>query len=139
MAIRTPVRAAAVAAAVTFLLLGVLGLVPGITTHYADLRLAGHGSHATLLGLFQVSILHDLVHLLFGLAGLALARTSDGAATFLAAGGVLALVLWLLGVVDGGSWLPVNTADNWLHFALGLGMIAVGAATTRERRRPATA
>jgi hypothetical protein len=45
------------------------------------------------------------------------------------------LSLWVLGVVGGGDWIPVNTADNWLHFALGIGMLALGFATVREVAR----
>ena len=58
-----------------FLLVGILGFIPGITTNYASLGLAGHMSEAMLLGVFQVSILHNIVHLLFGVAGILLART----------------------------------------------------------------
>jgi hypothetical protein len=61
-------------AGLAFLLVGVLGFVPGITGHYDRLALAGHESGAALLGVFEVSILHNGVHLLFGIAGLALAR-----------------------------------------------------------------
>jgi hypothetical protein len=112
---------------VGFLLLGILGFVPGVTTHANDLNFVGHDSGAKLLGSFQVSILHNLVHLLFGIVGIALAKTADGARTFLAGGGAVYLALWVLGVVGGGDWIPVNTADNWLHLALGIGMLALGA------------
>jgi hypothetical protein len=57
-----------------FLAVGVLGFVPGITTHYDQLTFAGHHSDAALLGIFNVSVLHNLVHLAFGVAGIALAR-----------------------------------------------------------------
>jgi hypothetical protein len=37
------------------------------------------------------------------------------------------------------NFVPFNTADNWLHFALGAAMIACGFATTREQHAiPAT-
>ena len=55
--------------------MGLLGFIPGITTDYDTLQLAGHESEAKLLGIFQVSILHNVVHRLFGVVGLALART----------------------------------------------------------------
>lgn len=123
---------------IVFLLVGVLGFVPGITTNYGDMSFAGHNSGAELLGIFQVSILHNIVHLLFGVAGLALAKTADGARTFLVGGGVIYLVLWLYGIVidkDGGAnFVPVNAADNWLHLALGVGMIALGVITSRGPR-----
>ena len=115
------------------MVVGFLGFVPGVTTHYDDLSFAGHGSGAKLLGTFQVSILHNLVHLLFGIAGLALARTADGARTFLVGGGIAYLGLWFVGVVGAGRWLPANTADNWLHFLLGIGLIGLGAAAGRTR------
>jgi hypothetical protein len=126
MSDRTPVQSVAAFAAVVFVLVGILGFVPGITSHYGDLSFAGHDSRAKLLGLFQVSILHNLFHLLFGIVGLVFARTAEGAHTFLVGGGVVYLVLWLLGVVGAGDWIPANTADNWLHLVLGVGLIALG-------------
>ena len=128
---RTPVQSVAVLVAAVFVLVGILGFIPGITTHYGDMSFAGHGSGAKLLGLFQVSILHNIVHLLFGAVGLALAKTAEGARTYLVGGGVVYLVLWLLGVIGAGDWIPVDTADNWLHLALGVGMIALGFVTAR--------
>lgn len=136
---RTPLQSIASVLGAAFLLVGVLGFIPGITTHYGDLSFAGHGSRAKLLGLFQVSILHNVVHLLFGVVGIALAKTADGARSFLVGGGVVYLSLWLLGAIGAGGWIPVNSADNWLHLALGLGMIAVGAVTTRGAARTGAA
>jgi hypothetical protein len=135
----SPVRRAAQVVGVVFLLVGLLGFIPGITTDYDTMRFAGHESEAKLLGLFQVSILHNFVHLLFGIAGLALARTVSGARLFLVGGGAIYLLLWLYGLVidfdSGANFVPLNTADNWLHLFLGVGMIALGLALTR---RPAT-
>jgi hypothetical protein len=132
----TPAQALAVAAAVTILLVGGLGFVPGITSHYGDLRFAGRGSGAKLLGLFRVSILLNLVHLLLGAAGLTLARAAETARAFLTGSGVVSIALWLLGVVGAGAWIPVDTADNWLHFVLGLALIAL-ARTALPTPRPA--
>ncbi|MFF5178011.1 DUF4383 domain-containing protein [Micromonospora sp. NPDC000316] len=130
---RPRVQVAALAVAGVFLLIGVLGFIPGITTDYGELRFAGHHSEAKLLGLFQVSILHNAVHLLFGLVGLVMARSIAGARLFLAGGGAIYLALWLYGLVvegldeaGGANILPVNNADNWLHLALGFGMVALG-------------
>ena len=121
-----------------FLLVGILGFVPGVTTHYGDLSFAGHGSGAQLLGTFQVSVLHNLLHLLFGVAGLVLARTADGASTFLVGGGIAYLALWVAAVIGAGRWLPANTADNWLHFLLGIGLIGLGYAAGPRRVPAAT-
>ncbi|SCG74167.1 protein of unknown function [Micromonospora inositola] len=132
---RAPVRRAAAAAGVVLLIVGVLGFIPGITSNFDDLYFAGHESDAKLLGLFQVSVLHNIVHLLYGIAGLALSRTVSGARTYLIGGGAIYLVLWLYGVVvdhsSGANFIPVNGADDWLHLFLGIGMIALGLVTTR--------
>jgi hypothetical protein len=126
---------AAAAVGAVFLLVGVLGFVPGITTDYGELELAGHESQAKLLGLFQVSILHNLVHVAFGIAGLAMARTWSTARTFLVGGGAIYLVLWVYGLVvdhdEPANFVPVNTADNWLHLGLGAGMVALGLLLSR--------
>jgi hypothetical protein len=131
-------RKAAMAVGVVFLAVGILGFVPGITSHYSDMAFAGHSSGAKLLGIFQVSILHNIVHLLFGVAGLAAARTASGARAFLVGGGVIYLVLWIYGLVisqtSSANFVPVNTADNWLHFLLGVGMIGLGLALSRSTR-----
>ncbi len=116
---------------VVFLLVGILGFIPGITTHYSDLQFMGHNSGAKLLGLFEVSILHNLVHILFGVAGLAASRASASAArSYLMVGGVIYLVLWVYGLViemgSNANFVPLNNADNWLHLVLGIAMIALG-------------
>ncbi len=131
-------RMAATVVGATFLLVGILGFIPGITTNYDSMEFAGHESGAELLGIFQVSILHNIVHLLFGLAGLVLARTVAGARGYLIGGGAVYLVLWLYGLlIDYGNpanFVPLNTADNWLHLLLGVGMIAIGLVAPPRRR-----
>jgi hypothetical protein len=56
---------------------------------------------------------------------------------YLVGGGVVYLVLWLYGLLidqnGGANFVPFSTADNWLHFVLGVGMIGLGFATTRVR------
>ncbi|HEV2088316.1 MAG TPA: DUF4383 domain-containing protein [Cryptosporangiaceae bacterium] len=127
---RAPVQLAAAVVGAVFLLVGILGFVPGITSEYSTMKFAGHESEAMLLGLFQVSILHNIVHLLFGVAGLVMARTIANSVAFLIGGGVIYLVLFLYGLVidqnSAANFVPVNAADNWLHLVLGLGMLALG-------------
>jgi hypothetical protein len=125
-----------------FLLVGVLGFIPGVTTGYDNLAVAGHESTAELLGIFQVSVLHNVVHLLFGVAGLLMARNGRSAVTYLGVGGVVYLVLWVYGLLVGhdssANFVPLNTADNWLHLGLGLGMLALALIGQRAMRSPAT-
>ncbi|HST48690.1 MAG TPA: DUF4383 domain-containing protein [Jatrophihabitans sp.] len=135
-AMRTDIQKAAAAVGAVFLLVGILGFIPGITTNYDDMSFAGHESTAKLIGIFQVSVLHNIVHLLFGVAGLAMARQARTAYLFLVGGGVIYLVLWIYGLIvdqnSDGNFVPVNTADNWLHLILGLGMIALGVLLSRR-------
>jgi hypothetical protein len=134
---RSPIQLAAMVVGAVFLLVGVLGFVPGITTNVGDLTIAGHTSHAELLGIFQVSVLHNVVHLLFGVLGIAAARKFSTSRTYLIAGGAVYLVLMVYGLVTDHSsdanFVPLNDADNWLHLVLGLGMIALGFVLSRDR------
>ena len=128
----TPVQNVTRLVGIVFLLVGIAGFIPGITTNlYDGLEFAGNDGNAELLGIFKVSILHNLVHGLFGIAGLALAKTASGARTFLIGGGAIYVVLWLLGILGGADWIPSNSADDWLHLVLGI-------ATDRSRRRADT-
>jgi hypothetical protein len=114
---RTNVQKAALAVGIMFLLIGVLGFVPGITSNFGQLEFATADSKALLLGLFQVSILHNIVHLVFG--------------------GIVYLVLFLYGLLVGqesaANFVPLNLADDFLHLFLGIGMILLGVVLTRRR------
>ncbi len=140
---RYPVQVVALLAGVAFLLVAVLGFVPGITTNYSELSFAGRQSEAHLLGLFQISVLHNLVHALFGVAGLAAARTVSGARAYLLGAGAIYLLLTVFGLVIGhdspANFVPVNAADNVLHLGLGLGMLAAGFVLGRTTPRTAPA
>lgn len=126
----------------TFLLVGVAGFIPGVTSNYDELKLAGTDSNAELLGLFRVSILHNIVHLLFGVGLLAAAKRS-WAAAYLIGGGVAYLGVLVYGVlVDEASdanFLPINNADNILHLVLAVAMIAAGLIATAVGKRTDTA
>lgn len=115
---------------VVFLVVGVLGFIPGITTDYDALTWAGHHSDAKLLGVFEVSVLHNLVHIAFGVVGVLMSRRLDLARLYLIGGGVVYFAVWMYGVTinrdDAANFLPVNDADNWLHLGLAVAMIVIG-------------
>jgi hypothetical protein len=138
---RAPVQTAALVVGIVFLAVGILGFIPGITTNYESLTAWSHHSQALLLGVFQVSILHNIVHLIFGVAGVLMARTISGARNYLVVGGAIYLVLFVYGLIVGSespaNFVPVNLADDILHLVLGLGMLALGLALTRRRSHAA--
>ncbi|MHA7141914.1 DUF4383 domain-containing protein [Arthrobacter sp. Sr33] len=140
---KTTMQKAAIAVGAVFLLGGVLGFIPGITSEHNHLEMAGPESEALLLGIFQVSILHNIVHLLFGVAGLVLARTYSNAKNYLLIGGIIYLVLWVYGLLidqdSTANFVPVNSADNWLHLFLGVAMVGLALILRRKRDNTATA
>ncbi len=105
-----------------FLLLGVLGFVPGVTT-------TDDSGMQSLLGLFMVDWMHNSVHILTGVVAL-LAASSEMYAKwfFWIFGGIYALVA-VIGFMDGSSVLglfPVNMADNWLHVVFAVVLLGIG-------------
>lgn len=115
-------------AAAVFVVLGVLGFVPGITTHRDELHVWKTGSRAQLFGVFEVSILLNAVHLAFGLLGLA-TRTPVGARLYLLCGSIGYFALAVFGVAiehrSEANILPLDRADNWLHGGLALWLLAL--------------
>ena len=135
----SPLRAGALVVGVVFLVVGVLGFIPGITTDYDTMQFAGHESDAKLLGVFQISILHNIVHLLFGVLGVLMARTAALAREFLIGGGLVYALFWLYGLIvdetSDANFVPFNDADDWLHLGLAVGMILLGLLLPAYSRR----
>ncbi|GAT72003.1 DUF4383 domain-containing protein [Microbacterium hydrocarbonoxydans] len=120
----------ALLAGIAFLIVGVAGFIPGLTTSAEHLAGAGAASEAHLFGLFQVSVLHNVVHLAYGVAGIASAVRVAASRIYLVLGGVVYLLVWVYGLLavanEALNLLPVNHADNWLHLGLAAAMILLG-------------
>ena len=127
---RSATEVVALVFGVVFLVVGIAGFIPGITTDYDTMTWAGHHSDAKLLGIFEVSVLHNIIHLAFGVAGIVMSRSMRLARTYLIAGGVVYFAVWIYGVSinrdDAANFIPVNDADNWLHLGLAVAMIVIG-------------
>lgn len=125
-----------------FVVLGVLGFIPGPVRHYDLLQWWKTDSGAQLFGVFGTSILHNLVHIAFGTAGLLAARRDAWSRGYLTGGGVLYVALGVYGLVieraGDANVIPVNRADDWLHLGLGIAMVYIGTATALASR-PAAA
>ena len=96
--------------AATFVVVGILGFVPGVT------------SNGMLLGIFMVDGLHNIIHLLSGiLAGLAAMGSGSYARLYFKVFGVVYALVTILGFTMDGSVLGlimVNVADNVLHLVI---------------------
>jgi hypothetical protein len=88
------------------------------------------------LGLFQVSMLLNIVQLAIGAIGWAMSRTSRGARNFLLGFGALYILLSIyglsVGVESAANFLALNTSDNWTHMVLGILMITGGWIFSRQ-------
>ncbi|HYM56519.1 MAG TPA: DUF4383 domain-containing protein [Solirubrobacteraceae bacterium] len=125
---RTLAQVYALALGATLVLVGIVGffVAPSFSTGDAVDR-------GTLI-VFDINGWHNVVHLLSGVAGLALAGTAARARTFCVGYGVVYVLVTILGFIvgDGGTLLtliPINTADNFLHLVIALTGIGVGLAS----------
>lgn len=103
---------------VVFLAVGILGFVPGITN-----------DEDMLLGIFQVSTLHNVIHILSGIAALAAVKSDEYARLYFLIFGAVYTLVALVGWVDGETVLgliDVNTADNALHTVLAIAILGTG-------------
>ena len=80
------------------------------------------------LGMFPVNVLHNVVHLVFGIWGLVASRSFGGAKSYAQIAGVIYLVLTALGYLspNGFGLVPLGGADVLLHLVLGLVLAGVG-------------
>lgn len=129
----TSLKVAAGVVGIAFLLLGVLGFVPGFTTDYGGMTFADAGSEAMLFGVFRVTALANLVHLAFGVVGLAAASAGLAARYYLLLGGVVSFLMWMVGMTLDPLDSPLNVValdlpHSWLHFGFGAVMVALGGA-----------
>ena len=132
---RTDVQKAAMLFGIIFLIVGIAGFIPGITQDYDRLTVFDDQG-AKLLGIFGTNIIENIAHLLFGVAGLALARTWSGAKNYFIWGGLIYLALWLYGLIieenSAANFMGLNNPSHWLHLLLGLAMVAAGYLLSRR-------
>jgi hypothetical protein len=129
------------------LVFGAVLVLAGIAGFVVD---ASFGSGTDVSGdeliFFEVNGWHNIVHILSGIAGLALWRSPAGARGFALGFGAIYAVVTIWGFVTGDHvlWLiPVNAEDNVLHLliaATGIGAgLASPAAPVATEPRPTAA
>jgi uncharacterized membrane protein YuzA (DUF378 family) len=112
-----------------YLLVGIVGF---FVTGFDDFF--GHDTNETILG-FEVNPFHNIVHILIGAAGLALARTLAGARTYgwlLAVGYGATFIYGLFAVGQTWDFLSLNAADNVLHLLSALAGLAIALGPVRS-------
>ena len=133
---RTWPQLLALAFGAIYLLVGIVGFfVTGFGDFFA------HDTNRTLLG-FEINGMHNVVHIVIGVAGLLLARTLAGARTYgwlLAVGYGAAFVYGLIAIGKDWDFLNLNWADNVLHLVTALVglVIALGKVRTVRTERGA--
>ncbi len=111
---------------IVFLVAGVSGFVPGLTTppHAGHPPLAVDAFYGQALGLFPVNILHNIVHLLFGVWGLLAYKSLAASKGFAKGVAIIYAVLVVAGLIPGLSTMfglvPLFGNDIWLHALLAL-------------------
>ena len=107
---------------IAFLVIGASGffmLTPGHET--GDDLVVKH-SYGLAMGLFPVNILHNLVHLLFGVWGLLAYRSLRGSIAYARGVAIIYAVLAIMGLIPGLDTMfglvPLYGNDIWLHALL---------------------
>jgi hypothetical protein len=111
-----------------YLLVGIVGFFVTGFDNFAD-----NSQHEMLL-FFMINPLHNVVHIVIGLAGLLLARALAGARTYgwlLAVGYAAAFVYGLIAVGESWDVLNINPADNVLHILTAVVGLVIALAPVR--------
>jgi hypothetical protein len=109
---------------IVFLAVGVLGFVPGMVQPLHEGHPSVIGGGGQLLGLFPVNVLHNGVHVLFGLWGLAASRSAGGSVLYARGVALIYAVLTVCGLIPNLNTMfglvPLYGNDIWLHGLLAL-------------------
>ena len=118
------VRTFALIYGLVFALVGIAGFIPALVTPHDA---AGHDltieqGAGDLLGLFPVNVLHNIVHLAFGVWGLAVYRNTNAAIGYARSVAVIYAVFVVMGFIPRldtvFGLVPLHGNDMWLHALL---------------------
>jgi hypothetical protein len=108
---------------IVFLAVGILGfgIVPGLLEGQSG---SGFQISGMLLGKFHVNGLHNIIHILFGLWGLAASRSPGGAVAYFKVVAVIYALLAILGLIPatatGFGYVMLGDWNVYLHAALAI-------------------
>jgi len=121
----TTIQKLAAVFGVVFIIIAIIGfLAPG----GMSMQPTDPATAAKVLGLFPVNLLHNIVHLVFGIWGLAASRSWGGSKQFFVWVGILYAILTVVGFLspNGFGYVPLAGADIGLHCVLAIVMLAIG-------------
>lgn len=127
---------------ILFLLVGIAGFIPGLVTPLgADPTLTITAGSGHLFGLFPVNILHNLVHIAFGVGGLVGYRNFPSARLYAQVVAIAYAVLTVMGLIPGLKTIfglvPLYGHDVWLHALLAIIAAYFGFVARPEERAAA--
>ena len=126
------VRTFALIYGVVFTLVGIAGFIPDLLSPHDSVEhsLAIERGAGTLFGLFPVNVLHNLVHLAFGVWGLGAYRSASLAVTYARVVAVVYAIFTVMGLIPGldttFGLVPLHGNDIWLHAVLAAGAAYFG-------------
>jgi Na+-transporting methylmalonyl-CoA/oxaloacetate decarboxylase beta subunit len=126
---RSPAQVFALVIGLTLVAAGIAGFF-----YNASFDTGDDLSRDAVIGILDVNGWHNVVHIVTGVIGLALAGSYDSARLFALAAGAVYIVVAVAGFIagDGGELvglIPVNTEDNLLHLLIGIAGLGAGLAT----------
>ena len=113
------------------LIFGIVFLIAGVGSFFivdktvvpdADLTMTHGFGHA--FGLLPINTVHNIIHIVFGLWGLAASRSLAGAVTYARGVATIYALLTVMGLIDATNttfgFVPIYGNDVWFHALLAL-------------------
>ena len=111
---------------IVFLVIGAAGFIPGLVTPHSHPDVTVTTGLGLELSLFPVNVLHDIVHLLFGVWGLLASRSLAGSRAYGKGVAIIYAVLTVMGLITAArlyttfGLVPLYGNDIWLHALLAI-------------------
>jgi hypothetical protein len=126
---RSPAQLYALVFGVTLVAAGIMGFF-----YNADFGTGDGTERDAVLGILDVNAWHNIVHILTGGLGLAVAASYGGSRGYALGLGAVYIVVAVAGFIAGDgdeifNLIPVNTEDNVLHALIGIAGLGAGLAT----------
>jgi hypothetical protein len=130
---RSLVQTVALAFGIIYLVVGVLGLAPFVGGSYTQ-------TNSNLLGFVPINLLHNVVHLVIGIAGIAAAGSLARSRQFCQVFGVVLILIGIAGIFINNplNLIPIGGFDVAIHLVTG-GILAYFGFVSAAQPRPVVA